>query len=253
MNTDHGHPHRQTVIHSFAVIGFMALLALGVWGAVYSSRFVPNIVGNVGTAAVYIGSVFSPSEEPDLLVIDTASSTIISFGSTVASTTTPVATTTPAEPALASIEATTPVSGQKITSVITLGATTPVAPQGLADLAVIAGEVGYLPANSTDSFVANTTVPKKTYPAVRFEVKNVGTHWSGTWRFGASIPNRASTAYQSESQPSIGPGDSRIYTLGFDQSVAGEQQPLVITINNDGGVPESSAANNSVTFKINVL
>ncbi|MFA7302599.1 MAG: hypothetical protein WC030_02525 [Candidatus Paceibacterota bacterium] len=238
MNTEKIQSYRLAATNSLAVVGFIALLGLGVWGAVYSARYVP---GTVGAAAVYLGSLFNPAPGANVAVVPTATSTIISFGDPVASTTPAVATTTPAKP-----------SAPTTTTVPVLVPAPTVAPYGLADLTVYAGVVGYLTTNATDSFIASTTVPSGARPAVKFTVKNIGTNWSGTWRFSASIPTRSSYTYHSTTQASVGPGDSIDYILGFDQSVKGDQQPLVITVNDDSIVRESNSTNNSIEFKINV-
>ena len=246
MNTEKILIYRQAATNSLAVVGFIALLGLGVWGAIYSARYVP---GTVGTAAVYLGSLFNPAPAADVAVVPTASSTIISFGTPAATTTPAVATTTPKSATTTPKKPSTP----KTTTVEVVVPSATVAPYGLADLTVYAGVVGYLTTNSTDSFIPSTTVPSGARPAVKFTVKNIGTNWSGTWRFSASIPTRTSYSYHSASQASVGPGDSIDYVLGFDQNVKGDQQPLVISVNDDTVVRESNTTNNTVEFKINVL
>ena len=57
-------PARQAIINGLAVFGFIALIATGIWLAVYSTRFVPAVVSRVGGAAVYLGSVLTPASEP---------------------------------------------------------------------------------------------------------------------------------------------------------------------------------------------
>ncbi|PIR83498.1 hypothetical protein COU19_00140 [Candidatus Kaiserbacteria bacterium CG10_big_fil_rev_8_21_14_0_10_56_12] len=244
MTPEKMHAYRQTATNTLAVVGFVALIGLGIWGAVYSARFVPAAVE---PAAVYLGSLFNHEPDADVAVVPTATSTVITFGTPVATTTTPVATTTPATTATPQRPAGTPV-----TTIVRVPVTTP-APHGLADLTVIAGMVGYLTSDSTDSFVASSTAPSDARPAVKFTVKNIGTNWSGTWRFSATIPTRTSYTYHSSSQPSIGPGDSIDYVLGFDQSTSELQQTLEIQVNDDKLVPESDTSNNTVEFKINVL
>src|SRR3989344_3436924 len=60
MDTNHLHTHlhaqtRQAAINGLAVVGFIALVGAGIWFAVYSTRFVPTVVNNLGAAAVYLG------------------------------------------------------------------------------------------------------------------------------------------------------------------------------------------------------
>jgi hypothetical protein len=247
MNAEITHSHRQTAIKSLAVVGFVALLGVGVWGAVYSSRFVP---GTVGTAAVYLGSLFTPAPPADISVVPTASTTFISFETIAASTTPVVATSTASVATVPSVV--TP--GHKTETTIPVGEPTFVAgaPYGQPDLTVSASVVGYLSTDSTDSFVANTTIPSGSRPAVKFTIKNIGTNWTGTWRFTAAIPTRTTFTYTSDAQQSLAAGDSIDYTLGFDQALTGSQQPLIITVN-DNHVPlESDYTNNKAEFKLNV-
>ncbi len=232
--------YRTAATNGLAVVGFIALISVGVWSAVYSTRLVP---GSVSSAAVYLGSLFNPaqSETPQIAAVPNATSTIISFGTAIATTTAtstkPVASPTPKQ------------NPATITVPITVA---PQTPHGLSDLIVQASVVGYLTTNSTDSFVASTTVPSGARPAVKFTVKNIGTNYSGTWSFTASIPTRSSYTYNSDVQRSLGPDDRIEYVLGFDQAVSGSQQPLVITINNGRTALETNYSNNRVEFKLNV-
>jgi len=248
METNNIHTHRQTATNSLAVVGFVALLVFGVWGAVYSARFVPGVVNGTSSAAVYLGSIFSPAEDdsnvPDLAVVPNATSTIISFGDD-----TPISTSTPTTivPPVAVVVA--PQAPRTITVPITIPAP---APHGLADFMVQATVVGYLTTNSTNSFVASTIVPSGSHPAVKFTVKNIGTNWSGTWRFTATIPTRGTYTYTSDVQPSVGPNGTIDYVLGFDREQPGTQQSVVVHVNDTRIAPESDYTNNRIEFKLNI-
>jgi hypothetical protein len=110
---------------------------------------------------------------------------------------------------------------------------------------------GYLTAASTDAFVASTTVPYGDRPAVHFKVTNIGTNWSGTWTFNASIPTRPAYTFHSPVQQSLAPGDSIDYTLGFDQAITGPDQVITITIDPVGS--DSNTNNNSTSAGMTVL
>ena len=245
---------RQTVINGLAIAGFIALIILGIWLAVYSTRYVPKVVNRIGAAAVYLGSVFTPADEPSLSVVPVpTASTTIPFGTPA--TTTPVATTpTPTTPKPK--PATVPVTAGPATSgTYPMGGTTPspVAPSGLPDFIVTINTVGYLATTSADSFIASSTVPAGSRPAVRFTIKNVGTNVTGSWRFSASIPTQSAYIYQSQPQQALMPGDSIDYTLGFDQANRGSGQMISITANFDNAVAESNASNNSAAASITIL
>ena len=244
-------PARQTAIHALAVVGFVALIGAGMWLAVYSTRYVPGVVGRIGSAAVYLGSVFTKAPEPTLSVVPTpVASTTIPFGD--ATSTVPSGEITlPVAP-----KKVQPAPGAKTSNVYPIaGATTTasVAPSGLADLLVHINAIGYLATTSADSFVASSTVPAGSRPAVHFTIQNAGGTATGAWRFSASIPTQTAYIYQSEPQQSLNPGDSIEYTLGFDQANAGAGQTISITANFDHAVSESNTDNNSASAKITIL
>ena len=162
----------KVAINSLAVVGFVALVIAGIWLAVYSTRFVPTIVNRIGGAAVYLGSVFNPADEPVLSVVPTpTASTTISFGTSSSTVSTP---TTPAR--------TNPIkttAGERTNSTYQIGgATTTRALSGLPDLVVNIDAVGYLASTTADSFVATSTMQSNNRPAVKFTIKNVGTNAS---------------------------------------------------------------------------
>lgn len=242
---------RTTMVTTLAVVGFIALVAAGIWLAVYSTRYVPAVVNRVGTAAVYLGSVFTPSPSPSLTVVPTASTTI-PFGETGSTTgvgegsvvSKPV---TPAKPL-----STTAGEKTSTTQQISGAQTSPVL-SGLPDLILIINSIGYLATASTDSFVAASTVPSGNRPAVSFTVKNIGTNVMSSWRFSASIPTQTAYIYQSQPQQSLNPGDSIDYILGFDQPIAGSGKVISVTVNFDHTIGESNTNNNSASAQITIL
>lgn len=249
---------RQAVINGLAVAGFIALIAVGIWLAVYSTRFVPTVVGRIGSAAVYLGSVFTPaSTTPSLTVVPTASTTI-PFGDETPATTTE-ATSTPKKIEVIEIPstaATLPATTKPIVPATTAGKTatsTAIIPAGLPDLMVKITSVGYLTTNSTDSFVANTTAPAGTRPAVSFTIKNIGTNVTGAWTFSSSIPTQTSYIFTSPEQQSLASGDSIDYTMGFDQAMIGANQPILITVNPEHKIIESTEKNNTASTTITIL
>jgi len=240
-------PAHKTVIQSLAIIGFVSLVVAGIGLAVYSTRFVPTVVNNAGAAAIYLGSFFKPNPEPGLSVIPTASTTI-SFGESVSSDTTP-APSIPTEPK--SVKTT---AGTKTENTYQIsGSTSGSALYGLSDLTVTINNVGYLTTTSSDSFVATSTIPADTRPAVSFTIKNVGTNASGAWRFSATIPTQSAYLYQSQLQQSLNPGDSIDYTLGFDQATRGINQMISVTANFDHAIGESNLDNNSASALVTIL
>lgn len=237
----------QTVLTSLAIVGFVTLVSGGIWLALDSTRFVPPVVNRLGAAAVYLGSLFSPAP-PGLQVVATSTvSTIIPFdGDTLVVATDTVTSTAVSKPKK-------PVAGGETSGAYALDNTTAGTLFGLPDLTVTINATGYLTAASAGSFVASSTIPSGSRPAVHFTIKNIGTNTTGLWRWSASIPTQSAYIFQSQSQQSLNPGDSIEYTLGFDQAIAGSNKTISITANFDHMVGESNTNNNSAAATVTIL
>jgi hypothetical protein len=246
-------------------VGFIALVGVGIWFAVYASRFVPAVVNRISTAAVALSTTFMPG--PASLVVVPNGSTTIPFDTltvnapstpsigevaapeTQMDSTAPVATPSPvktAPPAAGPKTSTTyPQSGELVV-------TTATSSSGFPDLTTAIVAAGYLSGASTDSFIATTTVPAGSRPAVKFFIVNSG---SGTvasgWRFSASLPTQSAYIFYSDPQQALNPGDSIEYTLGFDQASPGNQT-ISITANSDHISSESNPNNNSASANLTI-
>lgn len=241
--------NRATIMNALAVAGFIALIGASMWLAVYSARYVPSVVNRLGAAAVYLGSVFVPSEEPTLSVVPTP----IASSAISRSIESPVTSAGAASKPETSKQI-SPVAGQKTTSTYQIaGAAMTSALVGLPDLIATINAVGYLATSSAESFVASTTVPSGLRPAVAFTIKNIGTNASGPWRFSATIPTQSFYLYQSQLQQSLNPGDSIEYTLGFDQAIAGVDKLISISANFDRAIGESTTDNNNASAKVTII
>lgn len=256
---------REAAIGGLAFVGFVALIGASIWLAISASRFVPEVVNRLGGAAVYIGSIFTPVKDsflsvvsdPTVIPFEEASSTPLTADSGANSLREGSSTITRTIP--------TPTTSKKITSPIRIrttstneisGATTTASASnlfGLPDFIVKINAIGYLATTSAESFVASSTVPAGSRPAVKFTIKNIGTNVSDSWRFNASIPTQNAYVYQSYLQQPLAPGDSIDYTLGFDQAKHGPDQIISITANFDHVISESNMNNNSTSTKITVL
>jgi len=236
-------PNRQATVNGLAAVGFIALIAAGMWLAVYSTRFVPTVVNGAGEAAVYLGSFFAGTPAPTLSVVPNP----------IASTTLPAAIATSTEINTTASPPAKTVDGSKTNTVIQIP--TPSTPSlfGFPDLVVTITATGYLVGTTTDSFVASSAIPNSIRAAVQFTIKNIGTNVTGPWRFSASIPTQVVYIYQSPLQQPLGPGDSIDYTLGFDQANRGVDQTISITANFDHAVVESNTDNNSASTKMTIL
>ncbi len=221
--------NRRMVINTLAIVGFVALIGASMWLAIYSTRYVPGIVTRLGSAAVYLGSVLTPSPEPTLSVIPapTASSTIISFGESSSTISTNVSSAIP--------------------KVAATPAPAPTPLYGSPDLLVNVNAIGYLAIDGQfDSFVPSATVPTDKQPAVKFTVRNIGTNISGTWQ----ISTDPKLAFSQEEQPSLFPNRQRDLIIYLDQTNK-SSQPLTITVTSNF-VSESNTANNSISLTFTI-
>ncbi len=237
-----------------AAVGFLALVALGIWLAIYSSRFIPQVVESVGSAATSLSSVFRAAE-PTLTVVPNGTSTpstdITTESQPSVST---VATTTSSSEKPRALP--TPSRGQQTGAVFPISTTTKSINTlyGLPDLVTTITATGYLSSATTTSFTASSTVPAGMRPAVKFVVKNIGTNSTPTsWHFSASIPTSNSYVFYSPNQPSLNPGDSVEYTLGFDQAAPGVNRSISIIADSITAIAESNENNNSAIASLTIL
>lgn len=235
---------RQTALACLAAVGFFALVGAGVWLAIYSTRFVPEIVNSAGEAGVYLGSILIPNHKPGISVVQTpTASTTISFGTD--------ATSTQATSTASKQIATT--AGTETNGVYQISGTTAPILSGLPDLIVNINATGYLATSSASSFIASSVVHSGSLPAVSFTIKNIGTNATGAWRFSASIPTQTVYIYQSQLQQSLNPGDSIDYIIGFNQANTGTNETVSITANPDHLIAESNTNNNSASAEMTIL
>ncbi len=235
-------PHR-TAVTFLAAVGFVALVAAGIWLAVYSTRFVPAVVNRAGSAVVYLGSVLIPSPKSGLSIVPTpTASTTISFGETdvtLSSTSSPQARAT---------ATTTAIRSHWIPS-------SPVAVTtndyyGLPDLAVAIEEVGYVSTDNADTIISAATIPANAQIAVKFRVTNIGTNVSGPWAMNISFGGTSANQTFSENQ--LVPSQPSEYIVRFSNISSGTDA-ITITIDPNHQLTETSTANNVASTTITVL
>jgi hypothetical protein len=247
---------RQAAERGLAIVGFVALVGAGIWLAFYVSRFAPNAANQIGSAAAVLSSVLVPNTAT--LAVVPASTTAPFDEEQV--TPLPHATTTNApkpQPTPKPSTPTTPKPGPATSAVFpraTTTATTAPVLSGLPDLSVHILATGYLASTSTDSFIATTTIPSGTRPAIKFSIQNIGTNVTPVgWHFSAAIPTQSAYVFYSPAQQALLPGDRVEYTLGFDQASPGVNRSISIIADSDGRVSESAENNNSATTQVTIL
>ena len=258
MNAPHEETHAQendakqaakrAAVNGLAVVGFLALVFLGIMLAIYGARFVPDTISRL-TSAVYLSS--EPTTEPATTTGARPATTTVTVFVPVPATTTPAATTTPEAPV-------TPPStgGPNIVQYPTYYYSYPRTPSyyGLPDLSVEIIEVGYLRTSSASSFREDNEVPEGERGAFRFTVRNAGTNVSGLWRFRAELPTQDNDddVYTSGWQSSLLPGASKTFTIGFDDPDEGRNRRIEIEVDYNNAVTETNERNNDDSATIDV-
>ena len=250
--TTSSNPSRQAAVNALAIVGFIVLVIVGIWLAIYAARFVPETIGRLGAANVYFSSLFGGEEEDNDLEVVPGDSVPFEDDDEPVATSTPTTnddepkTDTPvAPPAPAAPRA--PATPR----VTTYPVAVPQALYGKADLIVKITEIGYLNTSSTASFVKSNEVPENKRPAVKFRVTNVGTNTTGSWEFDAKLPTSSTYTFSSPTQQSLLPTQHIDYVLGYDRAKDGENR-FTITVDSDEDVDESNENNNveSVTIEV---
>jgi hypothetical protein len=128
-------------------------------------------------------------------------------------------------------------------------------PNGKADLAVRV--LGYgLVDKTTGVFTARTEIPQDIpsgkRAAIKFEIVNLGTKETGSWKFEAELPTSPAFTYTSNNQQSLFPGDKIQYTIGFDSVRDANQDDYTITADSTDKVTESNEKNNIVEGTVKI-
>lgn len=144
--------------------------------------------------------------------------------------------------------------GQRTEQVFTIPTTqnvSPNNPNGVVDLKVTIIEVGVVD-KITNSFASSQTLRRSDRIGVKFSVENIGDKASGEWRFNAILPTFPHHIFNSDSQPSLKPGDKIEFTIGFDQAIEGNQEFKVV-IDPQSLISEKSEENNTAKTNFQVL
>jgi hypothetical protein len=231
-------PARRAAVNALALVGFIALLAFGIWLAIYTVRKLPEI-SERGGAAAFLSSIFrGADEEPEgNLEVVTSTTTLPILEEEIIATSTPVQGGSPAP------------SGRPIyTTVVTT--VEPIAPYGKADLTVDITAVGYCASDRPSSFRQSRDIDDDRNGGVQFTIKNIGTNNTGRWDFTYVLPTSATE------RPVIGrslaPGDAIDYTLCYERPRAGDNRTISVRVDSDRDVDESNEGNNSDSVTVDI-
>lgn len=232
---------RRAAIGALAIVGFIALIIIGIGLAIYTARYLPDLSSKVGGGAVSLSSIFHRHPSSSELQVVTPTTTL-PFAETSTTTST---TSLAAQNAASTTETKKPSSGPAPVKYVTISTPVNVAPYGNPDLSVNVTDVGYLTrTGDTSSFVGSNTIPFGNDGAVKFTITNVGTNVTGPWNFSVNIPTSPSQNFVAPDQASLNPGDSVQYVLGFSRGLNSGQITVTVTADPNNRVVESSKANN---------
>lgn len=240
--------NRRLAVNGLAIVGFIVLIILGMFLAIYAAQFVPRAVNGIGSAAVYLsGQVFSSDEDTDGELVVIPPTETVPFGDE-----TPVATTTPESPVVPTTPA-TPTPGTPSAPIVT-AVQVPASTNytGKADLVVEDVRTGYMTSTNSSSFRASNDVPDGERGAVRFTIANRGTNVSDEFEFDFRINTSPSISKTYQVNRELRPNERIEYTLWFDRVRGDDDRTITIEADSDDEVDESDERNNERTVRIDI-
>lgn len=120
---------------------------------------------------------------------------------------------------------------------------------GNADLIIRITDVGVM--NGNNQFYYSNTLSRNDKVAIKFEIQNTGGQNSGPFQFSANLPSYNNSFYQSNTENSLAPGETRQYTIGFTNPISGNST-ISFTIDSGNMVNETNEGNNYASRTINV-
>ncbi len=218
---------RGAALNSLAIVGFVALIIIGILATIYAASFIPKMFsgsGSNGSAAAYLSGLSDKSDSP------TTGTTATSAPATVAvSSLTPVATPTTVT--------------NTIIKYVTVPSSNGTTYSGLPDLTVTITDKGYL-RSGAGSFVSSSYVPSGYQGAVKYRITNSGSNVSGSYRVDIRVETNTGIDSDSVTGNSLAPGRSVEGTGSFDAN-AGGTATIRLTVDADNVVSESNENNNT--------
>lgn len=244
---------RSPAVSALAVVGFIALILVGMGLAVYAARYIPMALSGMGEAAVSLSRVFTSDDEGSIEVIDQPETpsnpgVVVTIPIGPATPTETAPSPTPAAPAPTPTYPTyvpTPTYGTQVPVIVPIQGQTG-AGYGQPDLTVEIMAVGYVTRDgSSSTFRESSRVPRGDQGAVKFRLSNRGTNSSDRYEYEVKVKNddnRTDTA--TGRAPSLGAGQSVITYAFFDARTSGDAD-IDIEVDSGNDVRESNERNNT--------
>jgi subtilase family serine protease len=245
--------HPSAAVGTLAVVGFLALILVGIVLAIYAARYVP----------IAVSSLTGHSYESQQNSLTAVPSTTLSFD--IATTSVAVSTTTYSVPTQTETTQTTsgtnynyqPTQYQTYASQTYFPGSTQVqVPQsnyGLANLTVRITDIGYMDRN--DRFVSDDSMSSDDELVVKILVTNNGTNSTGRWNIRTVVPTAPDKTFEfDQDEPSLAPGATLPLTLDLTRGRldVGNNQEVKVTVDAQHDVDESNENDNSDTRDFDV-
>ncbi|MES2223606.1 MAG: CARDB domain-containing protein [Patescibacteria group bacterium] len=117
------------------------------------------------------------------------------------------------------------------------------------DLTVRIIDVGTM--GNNNQFYYSNSLNSNDKIAVKFEIQNIGGSNSGSFRFTADLPTSDNNTFESSNQSSLAPGETRQYTLGFDNPDTGTNT-ITIDVDSDNDIRENNENNNDDSMRVRI-
>lgn len=244
---------------ALAIVGFIALILLGMALAIYAARLMPAALSGIGQAAVSLSDVFTPGDDEGQVEVVNNAPFTPSEENTGGVVTLPIATSTSQTPAQTP---STPASGPTYTggtyypttptyTVVTVPASTNY--YGRADLTATILEIGYLNrSGDTSTFVRASRVPAGKEGAVKFRIQNRGTNVSERTTVEIDVENDDNNQTNERATvQAIPPGRAIDGIASFDANADGDAT-VRVEIDPRNDVRESNENNNTDRETIDV-
>lgn len=265
METMHEHneetKRRGAAVNALAVVGFIALILIGMGIAIYAARFMPAALSGIGEAAVSLSDIFSSDEPNQIGVVDDGDYPN-NGGSSV---TLPIGTSTPTDagasddasggstytpPTTGGPSYTAPTPTYGIITIPTGGSSATY--YGDPDIVIEILAVGYLrDRGDLDSFVEDDRISRSKDGAVMYRLSNRGTNETGRFEIEIKVRTRSGTDTDTVTAPSMRPNSSIVSFGVFDANRSGDVD-ITLEADPDDDVDESNERNNEDSEEVTV-
>lgn len=260
---------KDRVMKTLAIVGFIAVVAFGVWLAVQIVSLVPNAFSSLASIADSVYNYDPTTEEvvddevtdeendrifgldeDEVIVLDSEAYPEDDVMFDDEEDATDDTDTDYEEPTVVTESPSTPVTPytpQEPRFIETVTYSVPTSdPNGTVDLATKIVAVGHL--TTSGNFVKGANIDNDVRGAFQFEVMNLGTKTSDKWDFAAKLTG--GQTYKSPTQLPLKPQERAVFTLGYDNVGDDGISMIGVTIQSD---EDTNPANDSFTWAVSVV